>query len=288
MSIRRSGSYEPLVEDKPWFNGTGPMLDLATGGQYGHQPNYDTYISASPFARQNIIPVLLDAPRGMKYHSRSKEILAVLKHLMEVQPLSIEGLAAGLTVNTTEIPFGGSGEVLEEPTNVTRERSNLSYTFQERENRAISSFIEWWITEFIMVPESKIAGYTYGEGNDLTDRLADFRGATMMYIEPDKTHRRIVRAWLGTNIYPKTTGPIEGARNMTNDLETPQLNVPFSGLFQHGRGVNDLAQELLSAISYTNANPNNRQAFIDGINKEVLSAGIGYQSLVEEEAATSL
>ena len=84
MTIRQNYDGSPMVTNKPWFNVDTPMLDLSVGGQFGHQPDFNTYISASPFARQNIIPILLDAPRGMKMHPRRAEILAVLKHLMTV------------------------------------------------------------------------------------------------------------------------------------------------------------------------------------------------------------
>jgi hypothetical protein len=48
--------------------------------------------------------------------------------------------------------------------------------------------------------------------------------------------------------------------------------------------VFDFAQEVLSSISLTGVNPNNRQAAFDSIHADIAAANRGYKESVEEAA----
>lgn len=285
MTIR---TVDPLISDAAYSNGTAPMVNPVFGGQFGHQPDYNTWISNGAFVRQNIIPLVLRLPRGVYEHPRSKELIAIYKNMLEVQPRQIQGLNKTLTVETTSNPFGGAGEMQEDPVDVKREASNLSMTFQEREGRAISYALQYWIEQWIMTAESKFSNSVYEAYSTSDDRLPDYHSATMMFIEPDKTHKRVVAAWLMTNVFPKGAGAFEGGRDMASAKEAPQLNIQFAGLSQHGRGVNALAQQLLDEMTLTNASPNNRPAFMDGIEAAVKAGERGYANMIATEAATAI
>lgn len=285
MTLREN---DPLMNDAPYAHGTAPMVDPTYGGQFGHSPDYDTWISNGAFVRQNVIPIVMTLPRAFHEHPRSKELIRIYKNLLELQPRQIQGLNKTISVETVSNPFGGAGEMQEDPVDVKREASNVSMTFQEREGRAISSALEFWITQSMMTPETKFSNSVYEAYQSSEDRLADYHAATIMFIEPDKTHRRVVDAWLMTNFYPKGAGTREAGRDLAAALEAPQLNIQFSGIAQHGRGVNALGQQMLDEISLTNASPNHRPAFIDNIEAAVRSGERGYANMIAQNAASAV
>lgn len=285
MTLR---TVDPLLRESPYSNGTAPMVNPIFGGQFGHQTDYNTYISSGSMVRQNLIPVVLRLPRGMTRHPRAKELVAMYKNLLEVQPRQIIGLQKTGNVETVSNPFGGGGENFEDPVDVKREPSNLSMQFQEREGRAISNMLEFWVNQWIMTPETKFAGDIYEGYETSDDRLPDYYGATMAFIEPDKTGRRVVDGYIMTNIYPKNWGSRESTRDLTSAKEAPQLTIPFSGFCQHGRGVNQLCQQLLDEMTMTNASPNARPAFLDGIEAAVRAGERGYAGMIANEGATAV
>ena len=57
---------EALYTDASFARGKNhPMVDLKRGGQHGHLADYEAWCSSSPYVRQNIIPRLITAPRGL-------------------------------------------------------------------------------------------------------------------------------------------------------------------------------------------------------------------------------
>jgi hypothetical protein len=103
------------------------------------------------------------------------------------------------------------------------------------------------------------------------DILADWSTMTCLFIEPDNLHRRVVKAWVTTNMMPKETGPIEGKRDLTSASELLELSIPFTGISQYGLGVNKLAQAILNNINVTNAVPFLHKAFINTADSNVAS-----------------
>jgi len=132
-----------------------PMVSLSNGGQFGFQTDVPSFISNTAYVRRNLIAKLIEAPRGFEDLPEPNLWFAALKTLVEVEPRSIEGLQMGLSVDVAANAFGGAGEEQEDPTNVTRQRSNPSFTYLERYGRPINHFINQWITELIMDPISK-------------------------------------------------------------------------------------------------------------------------------------
>jgi len=82
---------------------------------------------------------------------------STLKALVELHAMSVEGLNAKLTVETAENPFGGGGQVQEDPTDVKEERPNISFKFEEKYGMPIFNFFRYWITGLIMDPQTKVA-----------------------------------------------------------------------------------------------------------------------------------
>jgi hypothetical protein len=112
------------------------------------------------------------------------------------------------------------------------------------------------------------------------DRLADMYSATMIFIEPDPTHTRVVKSWLVTNMFPLSTGNIVGTRDITAPGEKLDLNIQCAGIAQYGLGVDAYAQQLLTSISIANANPYTVNAFANQIDPYVAATTTGYQNEV--------
>lgn len=281
---------DALLDGKAYSKGrTQPMLDLTFGGQMGYAPDLTQWVSNQNYVRKNLFCLLLEAPKFFDYMPNPKTWVSTLRALVELHPRTIEGLNAGLTVEVTETPIGGGGEQQQDFTNVTRARSQPVFGYDEKYGMPIQTFLTDWISYGLMNPDSKTANIGTLETNFPRDMLADQYSMTCIFIEPDPTHRKVVKSWLTTNMYPLSTGDIIGKRDISANGETTSLSIGFTGFSQYNLGSNILAQKLLDNINITNANPYLRPAFIDAINATVQAeAGTGYENNAETLGRTPL
>lgn len=274
---------DAILKDKAYArNQKAPMLDLTNGGQHGFAPDLTEWVSNQNYVRRNLFCLLLEAPGFFKYLPETNKWTETLRALVELHPLTIEGLNAGLTVDTVDAPVGGAGEVQEEYIDVKRARSQPVFTYNEKYGRPIQTFLLNWISLGMMDPDTKVAGVGTLSGARPEDLLADMYSMTCIFIEPDPTHRKVVKSWLTTNMFPKLTGDIIGKRELAAGSELLSLSIEFTGLSQHNIGSDTLAQTLLDNINISNANPMYRKAFVDGISAEVDTGSKGYVSEVEQ------
>jgi hypothetical protein len=264
-----------------------PMVDLQYGGQMGYAPDLTEWVSNQAYVRRNLICLLVEAPRGFQLLPNPDYWVATLRSLVELHALSIEGLNAELTVETVDTPVGGAGQQQSDFTNVREAVSNVSFTWNEKYGMPVANFLRGWIQNLLMDPHSKFAGIAT-LGNAPADMLADMYSATMAFIEPDPTHTRVMKSWLMTNMYPKSTGPIQGRRDLTQDGEKSDLNIEFTGIAQFGLGVDAFSQRLLDGINITGANPHLRPAFVQNITADILATRKGYENGVETLGAQAV
>lgn len=266
------------------YNKTGnAMLDLQHGGQSGWSPNHTEWVSNQAYVTRPLVCIMLEAPQMFKRMPNPEKWIASLKALFELHPRSIEGLAAGLKVDTDEHAVGGAGEMQTEIVNVTRERSTPRFAYTEKYGRPIQNLLDFWIRYGMMDPETKFAllGATSGAG--MTDHLADWYGATCLFFEPDHNHKRVDKAWIVTNMFPTGNGDITAKRDLTSSQEILQLDIEFPGIAQSGFGVTAFAQKILDGINITNADPNMKPSFITDVHADVLAADtVGYKNWTEE------
>lgn len=262
-------------------NANQPMLDLTYGGQHGWAPNLTEWVSNQAYVRRNLVCVLLEAPRFFTLMPDPAKWVSTLKSLFELHCRSIEGFNAGLTVDTDDHPVGGANEMQQEVINVTRARTEPSFTFVEKYGRPIQTFIQHWIQYALMDPETKYALVGTLE-NKPEDLLADWFSASALFFEPDPTHRKVVQAWVTTNMYPRETGEIIGKRDLTSASEILNLTIPFTGISQYGLGVNLFAQKILDGININNANPYTKAAFLQSVSSDVAAAAEGYKKNAED------
>lgn len=265
-----------------------PMVGLDMGGQFGQQVEFAQYVSSAPYVRRNLIALVIEAPRGFDDLPDPEYWRSAFKNLVELHPKSIEGFNAQLTVETQETPFGGAGEMIESPSNVTRARSTPSFSFVERYGRPISTFFDMWILELVMDPITKVPNVVTRTGANVADLLPDYIGGTILVFEPDPTYTKVDKAWLTTNFFPKTGAPVEGRRDLTAGGEQLEFTIEFAGISTSSAGVVAFAQRLLDEMSQTGSNPNLRPAFVDGISADVKAAETGYANQIANAARTAV
>lgn len=261
-----------FVTNPPYYNHKAPIIDLKKGGQFGHMMDYAALASATPYVRQNLIAILLEAPRGFQYMDRPEIWRASLKSIIEEQSKSITGLNSTLKIENVEQAVGGGGEQISAVSNVTREQSRPVHSINEKYNMSVATFINSWILELMMDPETKYPNIiTRGDKrSQLTDHLADFYGATVIYFEPDPIFRHVIKAWLCYFVRPADEGvTIEGSRDLTTGKEELSVDLTMTAVSQVGAGPIELAQKILDSLNPTNANPWQRPANIDQVSADV-------------------
>jgi len=267
---------ESILSGQAYADNTrGPMLDLSYGGQNGWMPNLKEWVSNQAYVQGNVIPFLIEPPKFFQYMPNPDKMVQILKALIETHTVSIEGLNAALTAEFAEHAVGGSGEMQKEVTDVKRTRTEVVHTFQEKYGRPIQRFLEYYMHYAMMDPDTKHPNiFTLENAPD--DWLADQYTFTVMYVEPDVTLKKPVKAWLVTNMMPDTTGDITGKRNLTEAKSVLDLSVNFGGIALSNWGVLQTAQSILDKVNFVNSNPYSRPAFVSEIQSDVEAATTGF------------
>lgn len=262
-----------------------PMVNIANGGQMGWSPDQAAWVSNQAYVRRNLIPILIEAPKLFQYLPNSQDWVSALRAIIETQWLQVDGLNRALTASFSENPFGGSGQMQQDLTNIKRAESRPKHTLLERPGQPIQRFIENWMIYGGMDPDTKFAmASTLPSTAGLPDLMMDQITATVLYIEPDPMGRKVNKAWLTFNMFPEGTGDNIGSADRTQDLQTQTIDLQFTALQQVGAGVDAFAQQILSGITTIGANPNMRQAFIQEISADVRASTNGFMAGVQNTA----
>jgi major virion structural protein len=250
--------------------GVSPALDLNYGGMMGVTPRYGFYdekankyygewISATPYVRENVLPVLLTHPKFMDWLPNRERWLGMCKAVFETEAQSITGLKGAINVDTDSTSVGGAGAQFEVPTNVTLEQTSLSYTFKERMGRPFNKFFSFWIEYGIMDPHTKVAKAVKflsdptqlvdpRTGEEIKMYTPDFYTATVLFIEPSNNNTTVEKAWLVFNIFPKSAGAFEGSRDITTAKSTEEITIDFAGIGIHTDAVHALARAIMPKL----------------------------------------
>lgn len=257
--------------------GKASMVDIRAGAQNSFISNIGTYVANANYVPQQLIAILLEAPRGFNYLPDPDIQIGFLKSLVEEQAHSITGMQRQLEVEFVSVPVSGSGEIQEEVSDVKRPRSSPQFSWYEKEGRAISYFFEQWITYLLMDPDAKfpMLASIVGTGGP-TDLLADYRSMTVLFMETDRQHQKVVNAWLSTNMMPHGTGDWTSRRNKTDAPNVVELSIQFTALTQTNFGVRDFAQRILDRLNQERVNPDFRPAYLSDIDPAVAAQKVGY------------
>ena len=265
MSARIQTAVKNAVYQSTEVNaGNSPALNLNFGAMMGAMPRYgyrDTdgnhygeWISATPYTRENIVPILLSYPKIFDWLPDTEEWVGMLKAMMEVQAQSIDGLKSTITVDTESHAIGGAGEQFDIPTNVTRERSEPSYTWKERMGRPYTKFLNFWVEYGIMDPDTKRAKVLryfedYTSNERFTLYTPEYYTASVLYIEPSNQFTTVEKSWLCFNMFPKgSLGAVEGRRDVTTAKDTLDISISFAAITLTNDAVALLAKKLLNTL----------------------------------------
>lgn len=276
-----------IVKKGDLYAKSSPLLNLGYGGTNRYIPvlggkingtTYQEWIANTPYVRMNVIPVMLDYPRFLDYMPNSSQWIMILKAMMEVQPLSIDGFNSTVNLEFDESP-ATRHEMLEEATNATRERTSITYNYKERANRSIQNYLDIWIRYGIMDPDtmSPLVTQYIPDPSKVGIYLPNFKGCTMLYIEPDLLRRSVVNAWFCTNMQPKTTGEISGKADIRSGAEAPELSIGFTSITINNQATKELAQSILSKINVINSIPDvDLLPTDDSVHSEIAAHNSGY------------
>lgn len=253
-SIRRYRRSDARILKNGELYGIGKStLDLRYGGNYGYSPRVDQWLNNKSYVARDLVPVVLSTPKMFNlFKSEEMKWVATLKSFIELHCKTIEGYKATLTVNVVNQPV--RDEMQQDPTRVTRERSEPVFGCIEKEGTPIQNFLEWWITYGILDPDSgRVLASSLEEAP--TDWLADWYSMSLLVFEPDTMFRHCMRAWVSVNMYPLSTGDIIGSKDPDNDKALLELAIPFSALSVSNEGTRRYAETLLRSVSLTGAIP---------------------------------
>jgi len=254
-----------------------PTANLLRGGQWGHLPiigttdpkgNKHAWMADQAYIRRDIIPVVLQVPKGFDLLPQGDYFKKACVALFEKHARTIEGLDSSLTVNVGEHELGLEGAKYQEPVNVTVAESNVSISLTEKYGQAVKNFLDVWIRYLIMDPQTKsplIAQYLNQDKNSkeltvngykLNNNVwsTEYYTMTILFIEPDILNARVVNAWLVSNMFPRTVPNIIGKRDKKADKEIEELSIEFGGFALHSRNshVRKLAQQILDSLKLYN------------------------------------
>lgn len=256
-------TYEQMILKRDnMYAGHSAVYNLQYGGMSGHLPRigmvgpngqmYAEWHANQAYLRQNVIPYLLKAPKFFDYLPNKQEWIKIYKNVLETLPLTIDGLNSTITVETDSRPVGGGGQEQEEPTNVTRSNSTVSYNFKEIAGKAINKFFETYIymafgDEYTKRPN--IA--TYLSSIDEIGGLygPEMYSGVMLFIEPDVTRMQVLESWLVVNFWPKGAGEIVGRMDKKVGGEIVDVSIEFAGITLRTEAVKRLADLILAQLT---------------------------------------
>lgn len=278
--VVHGGFNQNILHDKAFLKGTKSYgVDASKGGQFGFMVDIGSFINNTPYVGRDVIPVLMQYPKAYDLFDKDTRdtLVRMLKSLIEVNAKSITGLRSTLQTEWMSVEVGGAGEIQQELTNVTRERSAPNYTWHEVDGCAIGRFWEWNIEMLGMSANSKYpAIIAEGFNAKVTTFLADMTRFVTLYIEPDRTGQYVVDAYLCANMFPQGAGDRESMRELTSAKQGRDITIEFTALTQRGYGVIALAQKMLDAIKYSGANPQYQPAAVDKVDSNISAMKSGY------------
>ena len=283
--------YDTQSSDIGALAGTTPVVNITYGNQFGWSNNLRELIESGAYVRKQAQLVVLELPRFLDVLPNPDQWYAAIKSMFEIGAKSFEGWKRGLTRDVDEHAIGGAGEMLSETTNVTRERTEPSFTWIDRIGRPYQLILETWITYGIMDPDTKFAligTLPKFQTNRQNDMLLDWSAMTVLVFEPDAAYQHVTQAWITAGMAPKGTGTIEAKMDKTAAGELSTITIEFSGVSASDLGVRYFAQSILQGLNITNANPNLQPAFLQSIHANVASVDTGISGDIAVKAQSAI
>ncbi len=260
-----------------------PMLDLSIGGQNGIMRSPAEWVSSANYVQQKTRAVLFTPPKGIQYLPSAELQYAALKSLIELMPQTIDGLTSNVEWNYEGPQVGNAGEKMESATQATRAVCTPTFTWSEKYGMSIARFWTEYGRMLIMDPDLThpgiVATSNYIAANSPA-WLPDMYSMTVLFFEPDVTFTKVTKAWLCTNMQPRTGGDITGKMEVNGAGEIPTVSIEFTALTLIGKPVNILAQNYLNSLNLTDLRPLELKPYTTSIDPDVKAAAEGLASQV--------
>lgn len=242
-----------------------------TGGVGGWAMNYEEFLGMKQLVRSRLRAVMMTYPRAFDLAPDPAGLRAMLAGLMERNYLSIDGLNKTLEVDFVDTQAGHAGEMWEDPSFVKRARTQVQYRWNEKEGRPISRFWEYYIVNFIGDPSTQVPAIAQ-QASRAADWLPDMYTFSMCFFDTDASGMHVKDAWLVANMWPHSSGTIDGKTEVGQAGDKHDHDIQFGGVAQVGPGVDALAQGILNGFSLNGANALNRTPFISAVDPSILAA----------------
>jgi hypothetical protein len=237
---------------------TPPILDPKFGAQQGFRHNvFDStgkiisLNSDSKHLSGQVIPMLMQVPKGFNlFKDQTKSLIESLRVIVEERPDSITGLKGSLIAEFVETDVGGAGEKASQIANMTRERSEPTFTWRDIIGTPIQKLLTLWMEFLLMDPDTKIPKVNTLEDYVLDTWTKDYQSMTVMFMELDQSGMYVHRSWLITDMMPTTNGTIEGRRNLMEAAVPLDLEILFTGVSVMGHSIDAMATKILHGMSY--------------------------------------
>jgi len=263
------GSRVSNVEGESFYAEDLATMDLRYGGQWGALPRIGGVDSDKPihewmheqsYLRRDVVPVLLQAPKGFSLLPNGDEWQEAIKALFEVHAKTIEGLNSSLTVEHAEHAMGISGANMREVANVNREASSVTLGgIVEKYGNPFEILLDVWIRYMLMDPDSKAPLITRVASADTLPKAwtAEWYSATVIFIEPDPLYRMPVRAWLVSNLYPSANPDIIGGKDKSAGRAIKEISIDMGGfaLPHTNKRVKALASKIITNLKLWEKDP---------------------------------
>lgn len=271
----------PILNDVYPGDVRAPVIDVRRGGQNGFLGAPFQWPSNGLYVQQQLRAFLVAPPKFFQYAEDPQKEVDILKAMIELFPIKIEGLDSTVTIeHNASTPFGAAGEVIETATNATRAASKPSYSYGP--DKLNQTFARYW-TEFsrmyIMDPDLKVPAivqsprYIQAGSPVWTNEDQSF---TVIYIETDGTLTNPLKVWLTANHQPTGDMPeLKGYREVGASLNTVDIQIQFTGVTQTGIAPMIMAKAILDTINLTDLRPLELGAITSTIDSYVRSSQIG-------------
>ena len=246
-----------------------PTMDIRYGGQWGALPRIGGVDSGKPihewmheqsYLRRDVIPIVLQVPKGFSLLPNKKDWEEAIKALFEVHAKTIEGLNSSLTVEHAEHVLGMSGATMREIGNVSREATSITLGgIQERYGNPFEILLDVWIRYMMMDPDHKAPLVTRVAEESALPKAwtAEWYSCTVMFIEPDPLYKIPVHAWLVSNLYPSGNPDIVGSKDKTAGRAIKEISIDMGGfaLPHTNIRVKDLATKIMGNLKLWEKDP---------------------------------
>lgn len=268
---------QQFVGQGAWNRNLGTQqLEFTGTGQYGHVPDHRVWAQETPHVSGFVIPRVIRGPRGFQDLAEPERWYAALKTLIERRSRQIEGLDSTVEVTTIETPWGNGNEQFEVDTRVTRARSNVTHNFgPDLDGLPILSFIDGWIFNLIRNPDTQYADVTTFDVPGTLDMSADYKSAMILYFEPDRSMRKVIKAWLRFNVYPKRGITNQGKSDKLSGGEFIEATLETTGITITNAGVVRLAQRFLNRMPLAGSSTLLAPSIVDDVAADLQRARSG-------------